>query len=327
MPALPRRRALALPAAALACRPASAQDAAPAAPLRPIRLVIAFPPGGSTDVLGRLIAPRMAELLGTTVTPENRSGASGAVGAGFVAQALPDGATLLLDSGGQAVNPALMRGLAFDYATAFAPVTLLATLPLVLVVRAELGVADLSALLARLRAEPGLARYGSVGVGSRTHLAMAALARRAGIAAEHVPYRGGADQMQGLLRGDVPMGFTSVALAAPLVRDGRVRALAVSSAERSPQFPEVPTVAEQGFPGFALGDWLALLAPAGTPAAVVARVAAAARDAVNQPALAPRLAELGLEPAAAGPEALARFLARERAEMARLIAEERITLD
>jgi tripartite-type tricarboxylate transporter receptor subunit TctC len=318
----PRRALLALPLLAAAPRAAPrAQE------LRPIRLVIAFPPGGSTDVLGRLIAPRMAELLGATVTPENRSGASGAVGAGFVAQAAPDGSTLLLDSGGQAVNPALMRGLAFDYATAFAPVTLLATLPLLLVVRAELGVADLGALLARLRAEPPLARYGSVGVGARTHLAMASLMRRAGIAAEHIPYRGGADQMQGLLRGDVPMGFTSVALASPLLRDGRLRALAVSGAARSPQFPEVPTVAEQGFAGFALGDWLALLAPAGTPPATVARIAEAARDAVTQPGLAARLAELGLEPAAEGPEALARFLARERADMARLIAEERITLD
>ncbi len=314
-----------LAALALAA-PQSAPAAAPEA-LRPVRLVIAFPPGGSTDMLGRLIAPRMAELLGTTVTPENRSGASGAVGAGHVAQAAPDGATLLLDSGGQAVNPSLMRGLAFDYATAFAPVTLLATLPLLLVVRAELGVNDLAALLARLRAEPGLARYGSVGVGARTHLAMAALMRRAGIAAEHIPYRGGADQIQGLLRGDVPMGFTSIALAGPLLRDGRIRALAVSSATRSPQFPDVPTAAEQGFPGFALGDWLALLAPAGTPPATIARIAAAARDAVTQPGLAGRLAELGLEPAAQGPEALARFLARERADMASLIAEERITLD
>jgi len=315
-----RRTILALPA--LAALPAAALEAG-----RPVRLVIAFPPGGSTDILGRLVAPRMGELLGTNVTPENRSGASGAIGAGFVAQAAADGHTLLLDSGGQAVNPALLRGLSFDYTTAFAPVTLMATLPLLLVVRAEVPAADLGALLARLRAEQGLARYGSVGVGARTHLAMAALMRRAGIVAEHIPYRGGADQIAGLLRGDVPMGFTSVALAGPLLRDGRVRALAVSSAERSPQFPELPTVAEQGFPGFALGDWLALLAPAGTPAATIARLAAAAGEAVAQPALAPRLADLGLEPAAEGPEALARFLARERADMARLIAEERITLD
>jgi tripartite-type tricarboxylate transporter receptor subunit TctC len=288
---------------------------------RPIRLVIAFPPGGSTDLLGRLVAPRMGELLGTGVTPENRSGASGAVGAGVVAQAAPDGTTLLLDSGGQAVNPHLMRGLGFDYATAFAPVTLLATLPLVLVVRPDLGVTGLPALLARLRAEGRPAAYGSVGIGARTHLAMAALLRRAGLTGEHIPYRGGADQMAGLLRGDVAMGFTSVALAAPLLREGRLVALGYSLPGR------VPAIAEQGFPGFAIGDWLALLAPAGTPPAIVQRIAAAAREAVMQPALRPRLAELGLEPAAEGPEALARFLAAERAAMGALIAAEGIRLD
>jgi len=288
---------------------------------RAIRLIIAFPPGGSTDILGRLIAPRMGELLGSIVTPENRSGASGAVGAGFVAQAAPDGTTLLLDSGGQAVNPFLMRGLGFDYTTAFAPVTLLATLPLVLVVRAELGVTTLPALLSRLRAEPLLAAYGSVGIGARTHLAMAALLRRAGLAGEHIPYRGGADQIAGLLRGDVAMGFTSIALAAPLLREGRLLALGYSLPDRA------PSIAEQGFPGFAIGDWLAMLAPAGTPSATIARLAAAAADAVNQPALQARLADLGLQPAAEGPVALARFLAAERTSMGALIAAERITTD
>jgi len=288
---------------------------------RPIRLVIAFPPGGSTDILGRLIAPRMSEILGTQVTPENRSGASGAVGAGVVAQAAPDGTTLLLDSGGQAVNPHLMRGLGFDYTTAFAPVTLLATLPLVLVVRADLGVASLPALLARLRSEGRPAAYGSVGIGARTHLAMAALLRRAGLAGEHIPYRGGADQIAGLLRGDVAMGFTSIALAAPLLREGRILALGYSLPGRA------PSIAEQGFPGFAIGDWLALLAPAGTPPATIARLADAAADAVNQPALRQRQADLGLEPAAEGPEALARFLAAERAAMGALIAAEGIRLD
>lgn len=294
---------------------------------RPVRLVIAFPPGGSTDILGRLIAPRMSEILGVTVTPENRSGASGAVGADHVAQSPPDGATLLLDSGGQSVNPFLLRGLSFDYLRDLAPVTLLATLPLLLVVRAEFGAASLPELLARLREDPAQARYGSVGVGARTHRAMAALLRRAGIAGEHVPYRGGADQIAGLLRGDVPMGFTSIALAAPLLREGRIRALAVSSAARSPAYPDLPTVAEQGFGGFAIGDWLGLLVPAGTPGATVARLGAAAADAVNQPALRPRLAALGLQPAAEGPAAFARFLAAERAEMEALIRGEGIRLD
>jgi len=314
-----RRALLALPLAA----PALAQRAGE----RPIRLVIAFPPGGSTDILARLIAPRMSELLGSTVTPENRSGASGAVGAGHVAQSPPDGSTVLIDSGGQSVNPFLMRGLAFDYIRDLAPVTLLATLPLILVARTEFGVASLPELLARLRAEPREARYGSVGIGARVHLAMAQLLRRAGIRGEHIPYRGGADQIAGLLRGDTPFGFTSPALATPLIRDGRVKALAVSSAARFPALPEVPTVAEQGFAGFAMGDWLGLFVPAATPPATIARIAAAAADAMGQPALRPRLDALGLLPAAEGPEAFARFLAAERAEMEALIRGEGIRLD
>lgn len=314
-----RRTLLALPLAA----PALAQTAGD----RPVRLVIAFPPGGSTDILARLIAPRMAELLGAPVTPENRSGASGAVGAGHVAQSPPDGTTVLIDSGGQSVNPFLMRGLGFDYVRDLAPVTLLATLPLILVARAEFGADTLPALLARLREDPGQARYGSVGIGARVHLAMAQLLRRANIRGEHIPYRGGADQIAGLLRGDTPAGFTSPALATPLVRDGRVKALAVSSAARFPALPEVPTVAEQGFPGFAMGDWLGLLVPAATPAPAIQRIAAAAADAVNQPALRPRLDAMGLLPAAEGPAAFGRFLAADRAEMEALIRGEGIRLD
>jgi tripartite-type tricarboxylate transporter receptor subunit TctC len=305
--------------ASLLAVPALAQT-----PERALRLIIAFPPGGSTDILGRLIAPRMGEVLGSLVTPENRSGASGAVGAGFVAQAAPDGGTILLDSGGQSVNPFLMRGLGFDYVRDLAPVTLLATLPLILITGAEYGVAD---LLAKLRANPAEARYGSVGVGSRTHLAAASLLRRAGINGEHIPYRGGADQMAGLLRGDVPFGFTSLALATPLIRDGKARALGLSAPTRSPVFPALPTISEQGFAGFQMGDWLGLFAPAATPAPVIARLAAAAKEALEQPALAPRLEALGLTPAADGPEAFARFLAAERAEMRELIAAEGIRLE
>ena len=296
-------------------------------PERGLRLIIAFPPGGSTDILGRLVAPRMGEVLGAVVTPENRSGASGAIAAGLVAQAVPDGGTILLDSGGQSVNPFLMRGLGFNYVRDLTPVTLLATLPLILITRADDGAADLAALLLRLRANPTEARYGSVGVGSRTHLAAASLLRRAGIKGEHVPYRGGADQMAGLLRGDVPFGFTSLALAAPLIRDGKARAIGLSAPSRSTAFPALPTISEQGFAGFQLGDWLGLLAPAATPAPVIARLAAAAKDAVDQPALAPRLEALGLTPAAQGPEAFARFLATERAEMRDLIDAEGIRLD
>jgi tripartite-type tricarboxylate transporter receptor subunit TctC len=248
--------------------------------------------------------------------PENRSGAAGAIASGFVAGAPPDGHTILLDSGGHAVNPFLMRGLGFDYATAFAPITLLATLPLVLVTHDRVS---LRQLLARDRLT-----YGSVGVGSRTHLAGALLLRRAGAAGTHIPYRGGAEQITAQLRGETDFGFSSIALTTALLREGRLQALGTSAP--GPVLPDVPPLAE-AWPGFSMFDWLALHAPARTPAAVVARLAEAARAAMATPMLQPRLAELGLRPDPQGPAALSTFLAGERAVMSGLIAAEGIRLD
>ncbi|MFL1464181.1 tripartite tricarboxylate transporter substrate-binding protein [Roseococcus sp. DSY-14] len=298
-----RRRALpalllASPASLLA-RPAPAQE-------RPLRLVIAWPPGGSTDALGRMLAPPLAARLGREVVPENRSGAAGAIGAALVAQAPADGTALLLDSGGHATNPWLMRGLPFDYLAAFAPVALLATLPLLLVVRAGHPAAD-AAALAALRPEA----YASVGVGSRTHLAAAAWARRGGFSATHVPFRGGAEQVTALLRGDVPFAFASVALAAPHLEAGRLRALGASAA---------------GTPWPALGldikDWLGLHAPAATPPALVARQAEAALAALAE--VAPRLPPLGMAADGRGPAGFAAFLAADRAAMGALLRAEGI---
>ncbi len=293
-----RRRAL--PALFLPV-PALAQE-------RPLRLVIAWPPGGSTDALGRMLAPGLAARLSREVVAENRSGASGAVGAAAVAQAAPDGG-MLLDSGGHATNPWLMRGLAFDYASAFAPVALLATLPLLLAVRADDAAQDAAALAA---ARP--AAYASVGVGSRTHLAAAAWARREGIIAQHVPYRGGAEQVTALLRGDVPFAFASVALLAPHLAAGRLRALGASLPGTA--WPDL---------GLGIGDWLALHAPAATPPALVARLADAALGALAE--AAPRLPPLGLTPDGRGPEGLRAFLAADSAAMGALIRAEGIAPD
>ncbi|WP_164867817.1 Bug family tripartite tricarboxylate transporter substrate binding protein [Rhodovarius crocodyli] len=312
-----RRTALALPFLATV---AHAQAWRPA---RPVRLVIAFPPGGSTDVLGRLIAAPMTAGLGQPVVPENRSGAAGSIGSAYVAQSAPDGLTLLLDSGGHAVNPYIMRGLPFDYATAFAPVTLLATLPLVLVVAADSGIDSLEAL----RARAANATYGSVGVGSRTHLAGALLLRRWALSGTHVPYRGGADQITAQLRGETTFGFSSIALTAGLIREGKLRALGVSSPGVASQLPGVAPLAEQGLSGFSMMDWLALHAPAGTPAPVVAAHAEAASAAMAEPAIQPRLSDMGLLPEAHGPTHLARFLAEERAAMSQLVEAEGIRLD
>lgn len=320
---LTRRSAFAVAASALLPGLSAAQTAWPS---RPVRIIIAWPAGGSSDAVLRLMAGPMGAALGQPVILENRAGASGSIGAAAVAQAAPDGTTALVDASTQAVNPALLKGLAFDYATAFAPVTLLAIAPLLLLVRAEDGPADLPALLARLRQGGGT--YSSSGIGAAAHLASAMLLRQAGgIAATHVPYRGSPQQVQAVLAGEVLFTSGTVPAAAGLVRDGRLRALATTAATRLEAFPDVPTVAELGLPGFALTEWLALFLPAGTPAAIVARLAEAAQQALADPAVRQRLPALGMLPAAAGPAALAAFVAEQRTTLAALIQAENIRLE
>lgn len=311
-----RRALLALPLAT----PALAQA-------RQVRLIIAFPPGGSTDVLARLVAPVMERALGAQLLLENRGGANGAIGMGAAAQAPPDGSTFVLDAGGAATNPHLMRGLGFDYAGAFAPVTQMTVLPALLVVRAEAPQADLAQLLAHLRAHPGRESYGSSGVGTGSHLASALLMRRAGTEATHVPFRGGADQLTALRRGDTLFTFSTIPTIAGGIRDGVIRPLAASTPMRASAYPAVPTVAESGFPGFGVFDFHALYAPAGTPEEHVRRVAEAGMAAMRSPELAGRFTQLGLEPAAEGPAPLAAFLTAQRERMGALIREEGIRLD
>jgi tripartite-type tricarboxylate transporter receptor subunit TctC len=315
--------------------PLSAMAQAPSVPApwpsRPIRIIVAWPAGGSTDAVMRLLAAPMQAVLGQPVMIENRAGASGSIGAAAVAQAAADGLTVLGDASSQVVNPALMQGLPFDYIGGFAPVTQLCIAPAMLLVRAEDGPADLAGLVERLRRQPG-APYSSSGIGAAAHLTSAALlrqinAREPGIAATHVPYRGSPMQVQAVLSGEVVFTFSTVPAAAGLVRDGRLRALAVSSAQRLPGFPTVPTVAESGFPGFAMTEWLALFVPAGTPATAIARLAEAAHAGLADPEIRRRLALLGMEPVGGGPAALAAFLAEQRPRMAALIAAEGIRLD
>ncbi|HZH47371.1 MAG TPA: tripartite tricarboxylate transporter substrate-binding protein [Roseococcus sp.] len=318
-----RRGLLAAPSALLAApaiRPAWAQA-------RSLRLIVSFPPGGSTDILARLLQPAMERALGAALVIENRGGANGAIGMAAAAQAAPDGQTFVLDAGGAATNPHLMRGLAFDYASAFVPVTQVTILPALLVVRAEAPTADLPALIAHLRRHPAEASFGSSGVGTASHLAGAVLMRRAGVEAQHIPYRGGAEQLTSLRRGDTLFTFSTIPTIAPLIRDGALRPLVASTPARASAYPEVPTVAEAGHPGFAIFDFHAIYAPAGTPAEPVQRMAEAARAAMADPDLRPRLALLGLETATHGPAAFAEFLPAQRARMGELIRQENIRLE
>jgi tripartite-type tricarboxylate transporter receptor subunit TctC len=313
-----RRAALALPL----LLPAAAR--AQAWPSRPIRLVVPYPPGGGADTTARLLAEPMGALLGQGIVVENRGGAGGSIGAAAVAQAAPDGHTLMLDAGAHVVNPALMRGLPFDYARAFAPISQVTVLPQLLVVREGMP-GDLAGFVALARTRP--LNFGSSGNATSSHLAGALFARRAGFEMNHVPYRGGGPAVQDLLAGNIDWHMATVSSAAALVQAGRLRALGVTHTARVPSLPAVPTIAESGYPGFALNEWNGLYAPAGTPEAVLDRVNEAARAALATAPVQARLEALGALPVGSSRAEFARFVAEGREAMARLVAEARITLD
>ncbi len=318
-----RRALLALPLAAPLAAPALAQSWTPT---RPVRIVAGWPAGGSADASLRLVAPHMQTVLGQNVVIENRGGASGSIGAGVVAQAAPDGLTLLFDAAGQVSNPLLMRGLAFDYLTAFTPVSLFALLPNVLCVRAETPVRSVPELVAYLRANPGQP-YASTGIGLASHLAAVMFTQRERLEVTHVPYRASQQSIPGLLAGETLFTFNTTPLVVPLIRDNRLRALAVATPRRIPTLPDTPTMLELGYEGFSLNEWLGLFAPTGTPAAAIARHAEAAQHGLADPVVRERHANLGMDIQALGPSDFAAFLTEQRARIGALIRDNNIRLE
>ncbi|SDB19786.1 tripartite tricarboxylate transporter substrate-binding protein [Belnapia rosea] len=317
------RRILPALAAALLATPALAQWT----PTRQVRLIVPFSPGGGADTTARLFAPAFTAFLGQPAVVENRAGAGGTIGAAEVARAAPDGTTLLVDAANQAVAPFIFRNLPFDYATGFTPVSRVTVYPLIAVVRPESPFRSLEALLARARAQPGRITYSSSGNAVSNHIATAVLARRAGVELSHIPYRGGGPALAAILAGDVDFGFATVASAAALAQEGRLRPLAASSANRIPALPEVPTVAELGFPGYDQTEWNGLYGPAGLPPAIAERLHEACQAALRDPSVVQRLAALGAIGLGNGPAEFAEFLRRERAAMALLVREAGITAD
>ncbi|SDC32561.1 tripartite tricarboxylate transporter substrate-binding protein [Belnapia rosea] len=317
------RRILPALAATLLATPALAQWA----PTRQVRLIVPFSPGGGADTTARLFAPAFTAFLGQPAVVENRAGAGGTIGAAEVARAAPDGTTLLVDAANQAVAPFIFRNLPFDYATGFTPVSRVTVYPLIAVVRPESPFRSLEALLARARAQPGRITYSSSGNAVSNHIATAVLARRAGVELSHIPYRGGGPALAAILAGDVDFGFATVASAAALAQEGRLRPLAASSASRIPALPEVPTVAELGFAGYDQTEWNGLYGPAGLPPAIAERLHEACQAALRDPSVVQRLAALGAIGLGNGPAEFAEFLRRERAAMALLVREAGITAD
>ena len=280
-------------------------------PDRPIRVLVPFAPGGVTDSIGRLSAEWLGKSLGQPAPVENRSGANGAIAAEAVVRSAPDGYTLFTASASQMVMlPALTR-LNFNPATDFAPVSIIASNPMVLAVSTSLNVSTLQEFVALAKARAGGLDYSSAGNGSSTHLAMALLLQRAGIEMQHVPYRGGAPAMQALLAGEVAAYFGNPSDMIPHLQGGRVRVLAIAGPERLASLPGVPTVSESGYPGFRAETWNGIAAPAGTPAPVIRRMADALGKACDDAKFRDSLERLGTTPVCSTPEAFAEAMRRD----------------
>ena len=308
--------------------PASMAAAQPAYPNKPIRLLVGFAAGGGTDILARALGQPLGELLGQQVTIDNRAGAGGIIATELGAKAAPDGYTLLVgSSAGFAINPNLMAKLPYDPVKDFAPVGMFATLSYALDVHPSLPARTLRDFVALARSRPGAINYGSAGQGSSTHLAIEQFALMAGIQMTHVPYKGNTPAMTALMSGEVAMVFDPVLTSLPMVKSGRVRALAVTTARRSVLLPEVPTVAQAGLQDFEAGNWFGIFAPAGTPREVVERVNGAINQVMTRPDMKDKLTGQGAEALTGSPADLASLVRRELIKFAKIIKAARVRIE
>jgi tripartite-type tricarboxylate transporter receptor subunit TctC len=295
---------------------------------RPMRLVVPFAPGGTSDILARILAPELTRLLGQNVVVENRTGAAGNIAAELVARSTPDGTTVLLtDTGALATAPSLYARLTFDPMRDLAPVTMLIYAPYILAVHPSVPARTAPELVDLARARPQAINVAHSGVGAANHLTALMLAQAWGADLTQVPYRGGAAALTAVAGGEAQLIINGATATAPFARDGRMRAIAVSGPRRMPDFPDVPTFAELGWPAPDSGTWQGVLVAGGTPAPVVARLDQAFRQALAQPDVARRMAELGADIRAEGPEPFARWLAAETETVGRVVRANNIRLD
>jgi tripartite-type tricarboxylate transporter receptor subunit TctC len=300
--------------------PFTADAAAPVYPDRPIRLIVPIAPGGGPDTISRAVGQKLTERLGQTVVADNRPGASGAIALDLARAAAPDGYTLVTISASQVIRP-LVYKVSYDLARDFAPVSRLSAQSYVLTVNNALPVRSVRELVAHAKSNPGKLNYASVGQGSQIHLMTELFRSLAGIDVMHVPYKGIAAAYPDLMAGSIHFTFAGIISALTHVRSGRLRALAVSGAARMSALPELPTVAEAGVPGFAVSQWYAVLAPAGTPGRIVARLNREINQALQQPDVSGRIAAEGSEAVGSTPQQLAADIQAERAKWARVIRE------
>jgi tripartite-type tricarboxylate transporter receptor subunit TctC len=308
---------LALASVGLAAGPVLAQTPWPE---RPVRIVVPFPPGGSTDIVARFLAETLRERLGQPFLVENRGGAGGNVGTDYVTKSNPDGHTLVVNSPGPfAINERLYRTMPYDPARDLVPIAVVATVPIVLMVPTTSPAHSVAELIALAKREPGRLAFGSSSVGGTNHLAGELLRSMARIDIVHVPYRGAAPAMTDLIGGRLQIYFDNMPAVLPQVREGRVRALAIAGAQRAATLPELPTVAESGLPGFEASSWFGMAAPGTTPAPLVERITAEVQAALAEPTLRDRLAGAGAEPGNLFGADFRRFIEAERLKWGRVI--------
>ncbi|MFL5089132.1 MAG: Bug family tripartite tricarboxylate transporter substrate binding protein [Xanthobacteraceae bacterium] len=302
------KRVLAASAVALACASTGVQAAYPE---RPITFIVPFAAGGPTDIIARILATALSLSIGQNVIIDNRGGAAGNIGMGIAARATPDGYTFLLTSTAIAVNPALFRNLPYDPFKDFVPVTELVNAPNVVFVRTDSDIKTLADLIAQAKANPDKFNYASPGAGTKSHLTGELLKLRAGINMVHVPFRGGGPATQAVLAGTTQVGSVALAPVEPLIKEGQLRALAVTGAERWFSLPDIPTMVEQGFPGFVSDTFNALFAPVGTPPEMVTFMMKESRAAMQRPEARDAARKSGFEIVAGTPDELAARLATE----------------
>ena len=308
MPSRLAKFALAFLLLAAVTPPVQAQDL----PNKPIHVVIAFPAGGPTDFVGRLVAEKVKDILGRTIIIENKAGANGALGADYVAKSEPDGTTLFLTTlGAVGVTPHMRSDVPYDSIKDFAPVTNVVLNTTLIVVRAESPLKTMKDLVAAAKAKPGEMTFASTGVGSPPHLTLELLQGVAGVKFVHVPYRGAAPALTDLLGGQVQLFAADAPVLMSSIKGGKIRALGAASGQRNPMLPDVPTLAEQGYPNIVVDNWYGLLAPAKTPPAIIAKINDAFVKAINDPVVKKKLIDLGAIPVADTPAEFGKFFKME----------------
>jgi tripartite-type tricarboxylate transporter receptor subunit TctC len=312
--------------AALAAAPAFGQTAD--WPTKPVRFIVPFPPGGTVDPLARLLGSRLTAALGQQFIVDNRPGGSGSIGAGIAAKAPPDGYTFLFVFDTHAVNPSLIPNMPFDTVKDLAPVMLVGTAPMAVVTNPSKPYRNFGDVIRAAKAKPDSVTYGSVGSGSLGHLTMTLVQQAGGFKILHVPYKGGGPMSTEVLGGQVELGIGTVALLAPQVKGGKMRAIAVTGDKRSHAMPDVPALAEQGFPGFSALAWWGIFAPARTPKPIMDKFHAELTKTLNLPDLRKQLTEqLGMDLVVSSPEALQKFLVSEIARWGKVVREHNIRAD